>query len=211
MGLVLNLSEPALDMVLYGNKSHILSNYISQQLSKIPTAFNEFSQRIQDSLYSSYNYLNDKLTQYAIMNQVTSNNVNILDNQYVSLSSFMELQNANTTMQRWVMSHPDLRQLYIDQNVDGYSETYKNVFGKDTGEEDYNYRRVMNNVLTSTDEEWVVKHYIDELLPGDRELNHFEQVKVLHTYDTIDWILSNCKFDFTCKSEEPQKINRSQS
>lgn len=209
MGQVLRMSAPALDLVLYGNKSDLINNYLVQQMQQVKPAFNEFSNRIYQNLQNSYNFINDKLVQYGILNQLHQQGVQVVDNYYMELNSFTALQNANLTMQRWVMSHPEIRQLYVDQNLDGYSETYKNVFGKGVGEDDYNYRRVMDSVVQDTDNGFVIRHYIEDLLPGDKELNHYEKVQILHTYDAIDHILSSCKFDFTVKSEEPIKINRS--
>lgn len=208
MGMVLNLSEPSLDMYLYGSKAHILNNYLANQMAQIQPAFNAFSQRIHDSIASSYNFINDKLTQYGLLNQLQNQGLQALDNYYVDITSFQGLQTANLTMQRWVMAHPVVRQLYLSQNIDGYSNSYQNVFGKEVGEQDYNYRRVMDGVVVDTEDGFVVKHYIDDLMPGDRELDHREKTKILTTYDFIDHLLDTCKFDFTCSGEEPPKINR---
>jgi len=207
MGQVLNISEPALDLVLYGNKSNILNNYIAQQLQQVRPAFNEFSNRIYQSLQNSYNFINDKMVQYGLMNQLVNSGIQVVDNYYVALNSFTELQNANPTMQRWVMCHPHTRQLYLDQNIDGYSDSYRNVFGKGVGEQDYNYCLVMDGVVQDTDNGFVVKHYIQDLLPGDKELVHFEKMPILHTHDCMDYIIETCKFDFTVKSTDPIKRN----
>ena len=208
MGIVMELSEPALDLALYGDKSSILNNYLSQQLQNIRPAYNEFSNRIYQCLQSSYNFVNNQMVKYGLLNQLDSNGIQALDNYYTELTSFIALQNANATMQRWIMAHPDVRKLYLDQNIDGYSGSYQNVFGKEIGEDDYNYRRVMDGVMRDEGDITVVRQYLDDLLEGDRELNHYEKVKILHTYDAIDYLLKECKFDFTCKSDEPSKINR---
>lgn len=208
MGIVMELSEPALDLALYGDKSGILNNYLSQQLQNIKPAYNEFSNRIYQCLQSSYNFVNNQMVKYGLLNQLDSNGIQALDNYYTDLTSFIALQNANATMQRWIMAHPDVRKLYLDQNIDGYSGSYQNVFGKEIGEDDYNYRRVMDGVMCDEGDITVVRQYLDDLLEGDRELNHYEKVKILHTYDAIDYLLKECKFDFTCKSDEPSKINR---
>lgn len=209
MGVIVTTSEPGLDLLLYGNKSGILNNYLQQQMQYLQPAFNDFSNRIYQSLQNSYNFINDKLTQYGILNQLQNTGIQVVDNYYQSLCGFEELQNANYTMQRWVMCHPDVRQLYIDQNIDGYSDTYQNVFGKGVAEADYNYRRVMDGVLQDKEDYFVYKHYLEDLLENDKELDHFEKVKILHTHDCITHLLETCNFDFTCKSNEPSKINRS--
>jgi len=208
--MVIDVPQAGMDYVLYGDKSNVISNYLYNQMQNLPTAFNAFSQKVHDSLMTSYNYVNDKLTQYGIMNQLSNSGVKIVDNYFEELLSFQQLQNANLTMQRWVMTHPQVREFYLNQNVDGYSDTYKNVFGKDAGDKDYNYRRVMDGMLQDNpDDSWVTHYYDEDLIIGDRELNHFEKVKILSTWDAMDWILNNCdfKYDFTCKSDEPVKRN----
>lgn len=207
MGQVIDVPEAGLDYVLYGNKSNIVGNYIMQQISSLPTVFNEFGQRVYNNLMSTYNFINDKLIQYGILNQLNKAGVKVIDNFIEELLSFQALQNANVTMQRWVMAHPLVRQDFLNQNIDGYSETYRNVFGKEVGEKDYNYRLVMDGVIQDQDDSWVVKHYEQDLMIGDKELDHYDKVKILNTWDAITWLHNNCVFDFTVKSEEPVKRN----
>lgn len=208
MGMVINVSEPALDLMLYGNKSNILNNYLTQQMQRVQPTFNEFSNRIYTALQNSYNFVNDKMIQYGILNQLNQQGVQVQDDYFRELLSFQDLQQANLTMQRWVMSHPQLRQYYLDQNIDGYSDTYNNVFGKGVGEADYNYRRVMDGALIDNDDDtFTIKWYNEDLLEGDVPLNHYQQVRIRNTYDAIDHVLKTCKFDFTNVSEEPSKIN----
>ena len=208
MGQVLNLSESALDMALYGNKAPILNNYLQQQMSQLQPAFNSFANRIYDSIQSSYNWINDRMVQYGILNQLSQAGVSAIDNYYTDCLSFQQLQDANTTMQRWIMCHPQLNQYYLDQNIDGYTGSYQNVFGKGVGEDSYNYRRLTDEVLIDKDDTWQVNYYLEDLLPGDKELNHYEKVKGLHTHDCIDWILETCQFDFTNVTNSTAKINK---
>lgn len=208
MGQVINVSEAGIDYVLYGDKSNIVSNYLYNQMQAIPQVFNDFGRKVYDGLVTSYNYVNDQLTKYGILNEIKNNGINIIDNYYSSIYNFTDLQNANVLMQRWIMANPNVRTLYLNQDIDGYSSTYQNTFGKDIGEADYNYRRVMNGVLAENDTSGYVKHYYEDLLPGDKELNHFEKIQVLDTWNCIDWLLETSSFDFTCKSKTPVTINR---
>lgn len=210
MGQVITVSEPALDRILYGDKSRILSGYLASQLQAINPAYNEFAARIHNAVHNAYTFVTDKLAQYGIMNEIANMGQAAIDNHYHSIQSFQELQNANFTMQRWVMAHPGVRQLYVDQNLDGYSNTYENHFGKYVGDDDYNYRRVMDGVLRETnDGRWAYTRYNEDLHPGDVPLTLFERHQVLNTWETIDWLLDTCQFDFTSQSENPPKINRS--
>ena len=205
MGQVLTLSEPAIDKMLYGDRSNFLSTYLQNQLNNIGPAFNAMGERLYNAVLNSYNFVTDKLTQYGIRNELASTGIQYLDNYYVELTSWQALNDANVTMQRFIMSHPTVRQLYLDQNLDGYSNTYTNVFGKGVGEEDYNYRIATDGVLMDDG----YKHYYEDLMPGDRKLDHYEKDILQNTFSAIDWVLENSNFDFTNKSEQPTKINRS--
>lgn len=208
MGIVVDVPQAGMDYVLYGDKSNLISGYLYNQLQALPKAFNAFSERVYNNLTTSYNFINDKLTQYGIMNQIQSNGVKIVDNYFEQLTTFQQLQNANLVMQRWVMANPQMKELYNNQNLDGYSDTFKNVSGKGVGESDYNYRMVMDGVVTPTDDGFIIKNYLEDHLLGDKELSTFEKTKILNTWDAIDWILETSKYDFTVKSESPVKMNK---
>lgn len=207
LGQIYNIPEAGVDLLLYGDKSNIVSNYLYNQMQALPQAYNEFSERIHNVMTTSYNYVNDKLIKYGILNQLYNNGLRVIDNYYEELLTFQQLQNANLIMQRWVMAHPQIKQMYINQNLDGYSETYKNISGKITGENDYNYRLVMDGGLVPTGDGWIFKHYFEDLQIGDRELTHFEKVRIRNTWEAMDWFLSTSKFDFTLKSDIPTKMN----
>lgn len=208
MGIVATIPESAVDYLLYGDKSHIVGEYLRNQLNNIPQVFNNFTDRIYQAVQQSYNYVTDNLIKHGLLNRLESQGV--LSNQDImrNLTTFEQLQNATPVMQRWVMAHPEVKQLYIDQNIDGYSNTYINVFGDGVGEQDYNWRRIMSGVSQDNGVISWVKFYNDNLLEGDRELTHSEKVIALTTHDAIDLILKNNPYDFTLTSEALVKINR---
>lgn len=203
MGQVISLSEPALDYLLYGDQTSKVTNYLYNQIQALPKAFNGFAERVYNSMLTSYNYLTDHLVQHVVMTQLQDNGLAAVNDYYRELTAFNQFTQANLTMQRWVMAHPGVKELYNKQAIDGYSETYTPIDGNGVGENDYNYRRVMNNGLQDTDEGWKVQTYIDELYHGDRELNFREKVLIRNSWDAIDHILHSCKFDFTVKSTDP--------
>ena len=205
MGTVVNLSEPALDLALYGNRSELIGNYLQNQMQQLPQAFNQFTDRLWNSMQQTYHFVTDKLTQFNLMNQLQQNQMAIPDFQFQTLTDFEQLQNANLTMQRWVMAHPQMKQMYVNQHIDAYSESYKPVTPKAVGDDDYDYRRVMNGIIIPTDEGCKVVTYQDDIHPNDHELTMIEQHNVLMTWEAIDSILEMSKFDFTVTSKEPIK------
>lgn len=103
----------------------------------------------------------------------------------VPITSLVGLQTANPYMQRWIMAQPDLRQRFLNQEVEGYGESYVNVHGDVVGEAHYDHRRVMDGVVVHNAEQYSYKHYYEQQPEGERELTVFEKVDILRTWNTV--------------------------
>lgn len=199
MGLIISVPEAAMDYVMYGDNRQSITNYLSSQLSQLPTHFTEFGHRMIETVKKTYNYLTDELLHKTLQNQ-THQAGSYMDNTGISYcGSFEELQNASVSMQRWIMANPNLRRVYLDQNCDGYSGTYVNVSKDDIERSHYDYRRVMSGVPVDKKDGFQLHYYIEDLEIGDRKPTHIEGVNILSTWETIDWLLEESKFDFTHK------------
>jgi hypothetical protein len=197
MGVVLTIPEASVDYVLYGDNRQTVATYLSNQLSQLPSHFNEFGNRMIETVKRTYNYLTDELLHRTIQNKAQQVSA-YLDNAGIyACNSFDELQNASVSMQRWIMANPNLRKVYLAQNCDGYSNTYVNLSKTDIGQTHYDYRRVMHGIPVSTDTGFNVHFYDEDLELGDRKLSHLEVKSILTTWETIDLILGDTKFDFT--------------
>ena len=207
MGNVHTIPESAMDYVLYGDKTHVIADYLRNRLANVPQALSPIAERIYGAVSQSYRYVTDTLTRHGILNRLTNQGA-IAGHDFIrNLTTFEQLQQATPVMQRWVMAHETIRKLYLDQNIDGYSGSYSNVFGNGVGENDYNWRRIMSGVPQENENGAYIRFYNDNLLPGDREPSHSEKVCVLTTYDYIDHMLKSNPYDFTLTSEALTKIN----
>ena len=110
-------------------------------------------------------------------------------NKIIPLTQLDELQTASFQMQRWIMAEPTIRQTYLNQQIDGYSDTYVNVFGKAVGEDHYDYCRVMDGVVLPNNETHYVKFYANSEDSMDQILTHFDKCDILDTWDFAKWYL----------------------
>jgi hypothetical protein len=115
----------------------------------------------------------------------------------VPIQTLEGLQTANPYMQRWIMAQPELRQRYLNQEVEGYGESYKNYHGEAVGESHYDYRRVMDGVVTYDDKSFGFKEYHEAIPEGERELTVFEKVDVLKIWNTVQYYLDEGEEDPT--------------
>lgn len=103
------------------------------------------------------------------------------------LLTLERLQTANPVMQRYIMAEPTLRRKYLNQEVDGYSESYVNHHGDAVGMDHYDWRRVMHGVVEVDLEEetdFVFRHFLEDL-HGDTPLTVPMQVDILRTFDYL--------------------------
>ena len=203
-------SRTGMDYALYGDKSHVVAGYIQQQLSAMPVQSTPYYSRMVEDLQSSYNYLMDASVKHHVVSSLRQSGIELDSNFVMELNSFEQLQHANITMQRWVMAEPTTRALYLQQNIDGYSDTYINTSGQDVGEKDYHYQLAMSGVPVEIgDDNTLIRFYPaeDDLREGDRLLSPYEKIAIQHTWERQRQLIADMGFDFTCNSETPVKIN----
>lgn len=207
MGRVVNLTPTAMKVSMFGDNSSYMGDYLQHQMSNIASKFGAMGNQIYDTLANSYNYLTDSLRKYSIRNELEREGVIELDNHFEYIDTFEGLQNANVAMQRWIMAEPTIRAIYLEQNCNGYGKEYINLSGDTVGEENYDYRRVMNGILTIDENDYnTAPTYIDDLIEGDRELELYEQDRVIQTWQAMRHIMATCKYDFTKNSEKPENM-----
>jgi hypothetical protein len=121
------------------------------------------------------------------------------------LQDIGDFQYAPLIMQRYIMAQPTIRKLYQQQRCDGYSDTYIDIHPNVIGEDHYDYRRVMNGVVTISEEdedgnsEWSSTTYLDELNEDDNELLFEEQLEIIQTWDKLQALLDEGKDDPTSR------------
>lgn len=111
------------------------------------------------------------------------------------VTSLVGLQTANPYMQRWIMAQPELRQRYLNQEVEGYGESYTNLHGNAVGERHYDYRRVMDGMGTIDEEGLHYTTYHEAIAEGERELTVFEKVDILRTWNAVQKYLDEGEDD----------------
>lgn len=114
-----------------------------------------------------------------------------------ALQTVGDFQQAPLAMQRWIMAEPTVRQYFLDQRCDGYSDTYIDIDPGKVGPDHYDYRRATDGLVfidEKPDEHgefgWHATTYMEELLPDDVELTLEEQLDI---HQTWQWVKSLMK------------------
>lgn len=182
--------------VAYSAPSPNLTGFLSQQLDQFSAQVNQGAQHYVElarQTFDSFNSSEAMRLAKAVKRKVDS--LWTKEGIYPMLD-IGEIQNANLTMQRWIMAEPTIRKMYQQQRCEGYSDTYVDMHPGDVGEQHYDYRRVVDGIVVEQDDELVSVQYFDEIKEGD-ELDIDEQVAILRTWDSIKNAIDENKEDPT--------------
>lgn len=185
MARVIYGDDEVFDAMLYPHQNPMNASWINAQFNNLSQTLTESGRKFMDSCKNISQTIQNsdimRRVQLALRQSGSHNN----PDQVRYLNTLEDIQAATGPMVRWNMACPDIRELYYKDRCHGYGDSYFDVNPKAVGDDDYNYRRVMNGVFHEKDTEIVYKHYHETLHEGDRELSPFEQFDILNTWDMI--------------------------
>lgn len=117
------------------------------------------------------------------------------------LTVLAELQTAKPVMQRWMMAQPEVRQMWVDGRIDGYSATYQDAQPGMIGAQHYDYRMATTGMIDINEEteDWAAVNYVEELVEGDRVLSFNEKVDI-----RISW--ASCLHAMQTQQYDPTSV-----
>lgn len=198
MATISEVNPAYFDAFLYAPPSASMMNFV-QQMVQAPTdhlldagkAFMNQAMMVYDKLGSS-----DAMAR--VKRAISGIDGRWSDNFMIALTSTAALQQAPVLMHRYLMAQPDIRSLYHKGHCDGYSDTYVDMEPGKIGEDHYDYRRVMNGVVEETEDGgWGWTEYFEELIPGDTELDDYDQGVILRSWDQLAASVFEAKEDPT--------------
>lgn len=170
--------------------------WVSQQLQSATSMLTDVSRGFLDRARELHAVYGDGTLDRAVRRVTRTVKTLLHPNMIIPLSTVGQIQSCQPVMQRYVMAQPNLRTLYHKQLVDGFSDSYHDYEPGMVGEDHYDYRRVMQNVVRTeidpeTEEERMVfTRYLEDLREDDRELTSDEQFIILDVWDVAKYALS---------------------
>lgn len=187
----------AWNAIAYGQQNPLNLGYFKSQLENIGQNLNEQAKVFYQDVQSLYDKFNSSEAMRLMRSAMKSAASLFNDNIIRPLTSVDELQNASMQMQRWVMANPVIRQMYHNQECDGYSDTYVDMEPGKIGEAHYDYRRVMDGVVVCGEDQESFTQYFEDLYEGDRDLILSEQSDILTTWSFMEAMVKALKDDPT--------------
>ncbi len=178
----------AFDAIAFGqqnpnNQSFLSSFYSSPIVSAAGSFFGNFYDNARQR-FEQFNSAEAMMIAKAALNQVRGF---FQPNVIRTLRDITDFQVAGTTMQRWVMANPTVREMYHQQRCDGYSDTYVDAEPGKIGENHRDWRAVMTGMVQETDDGWKTVQYVDEPIDGvETNLDFTDKVSILRSWLNAD-------------------------
>lgn len=112
-------------------------------------------------------------------------------------NSLEQIQTANPVMQRYIMAEPRLRDMYLNDSIEGYAGSYENFHGNAIGVNHYDYRRVTDGILMVSDTSMEWNDFYENIPDNDKELSLFEKVDIIRTWNLVNVALDAHEMDPT--------------
>jgi hypothetical protein len=205
MASLIHGGEAELNLFTAGEPHPSMLRYIQEQAvaigSYIQRTGNTFAQGVVDAYHSLYS--DEALHRARVgISRVKSY---FQEDRIREMTSIYEIQQAQPVMQRFIMAEPTIGKMYDQGRCEGYGFT--NPFPGQYGEDNYNWRRVMDGVIRIQEPSednphggWESVTYIEELMEGDRHLILPEQNAVINTWLSMKYSLARSMVDPTSKS-----------
>lgn len=202
---VIEGGDDAFNAVIFGEQHPANRQYFENEIAHIGSISHSLSS-IGQQFYSNSQQLFDRYNDADAM-RIARAAVRAVKGLYqanviMPLLEIGHFQQAQPIMQRWVMANPVIRQAYHDNRLDGYSESYVDLYPGMTSDNHYDYRRVMDGVIDETDTCYA-RFYIDDLVDGDKELTHLEKADILQTWQVAELFYKTGKEDPTSQFNSP--------
>jgi hypothetical protein len=197
--------EAELNMITAGEPHPSMLRYAQEQAAAIGSYIqrtgNAFAQGVVDAYHALYS---DEALHRARVGVARIQSY-FLDDRIRQITSIYEMQQAQPLMQRFIMAEPTIARMYDQGRCEGYG--YTAPFPGKYGEDNYNWRRVMDGVIQlqkPTEDNphggWESVTYLEELMEGDRNLVLVEQNAILNTWESLKYSLARSMVDPTSKT-----------
>lgn len=171
---------------LFGRPMASTQKYITDRVQQFQQRASEFSTDFLDTVNTHYQGAMSTLKNMQIegirgrLNQAWQ-----LDT-IRPLTTLDEIRSAPPSMQRWVMAHPVLRECHQEYGIVGYGPDYEDPHPTGIGKTHYDYRRVMDGVITLEDNIVVHRQFIEPLVSVEDYLTSVQKSAILNTWRFLD-------------------------
>jgi hypothetical protein len=183
------MDTAAFDALAYGLPSVSTMQYLQQGIQQVQQYLTPVGQQFMAKVSEYYEAAHNSEAMRKARAAINKVQHLFQSDTVFYMNQIAQMQNAGRVMQRYLGANPMVQQMIEDQRMEGWQGVYENPFPGQFREQNYNWRRVMNGVMQMDEDpngSFWFQTWDEELLPGDRELELYEQRDVLNSWQAIE-------------------------
>jgi len=189
-----------MDALIYPQAHPNMINFLKGQFDNFSSTLTDSARTFMERGKTLFEMFNGseamRFARDAVSRSLGDSNI-VVEDHIQSIFDIAKFQSASLQMQRFIMANPVARELYHEQRIDGYSDTYfdnKPCMIKHTH---YDYQMVMDGVLQVEEDNWYFVNYMQQYKEGDRELLLEEKSEIINTWSHLEYLIQLGKDDPT--------------
>jgi hypothetical protein len=208
------ISEDDIDAELFGEPHQGTLSYLRDRVERYAPRITELFNGFFEDSRETFERYNGERALRRIRARVRDSGDPMRKDIIRPLRTIEEIQRAKPTMQRYLMANIMSRILEANQEIDGYSDSYRNYHPGRRGFDDPDFMRVIDGVVWTDDrhgiknnfdrfgkddDAWVAYQDLNLPVDGERPLDVIEQGDVLSTWDVLEAL-------YAAKKKDPSSV-----
>lgn len=186
-----------MDIAAGGHLSNNVASWMQERSRNLMSTVSSTTQNWFNQAKTFYQTISESDALQALRNLTAKADVSWMGNNIHFCNSIEQIQAANPINQRYIMAEPRLREMYLNQSVEGYAGSYENFHGNAIGMAHYDYRRVTDGMVMVNDEHIEWNDVYENVPVEDRELSLFEKADIIRTWNLVNRALDEHEMDPT--------------
>lgn len=188
---VLRGGDDMANALIYKPLSQATMDYLGNHLSNTLSSIRNVSDRFVSTVRNMYDRFNGQEAINRAKMALYSAGIHFNQDMIYPVR-YENYRDMNLMMQRYVMSQPDVSELYRKNKCYGFSDTFIDPEPNTYGEDRFDYQRVMDGVVqfrTGENGEAFIKHYSNS--DDQDKLSILDKLSVIETWDTVSRLIAD--------------------
>lgn len=186
-----------MDIACGGFLDNQTTNWLQQRSEALMNTVSSTTASWLNKARTFYTTISESDAMQALRNLTAKSDLSWKGNNIHFCNSIEQLQAANPIMQRYIMAEPRLRDMYLNQSVEGYAGSYENYHADTIGLSHYDYRRVTDEIVMVNETGYEFNKFYELIPDQDKELEFFEKVDIIRTWNLVNQSLDANEMDPT--------------
>lgn len=182
-------SEAAFQAMTFGLPSKETFNYFDQMAVSFNSNLSDTARNHFAEVEQFYKVITIDDAMNALQNLKNGYESLALPNRIITLKNLEELQHAPDAMLPWLMANPTARNLFNNNQIEGYGDRLNDIHGDLLGDTTVLYQAAVHGIRREVNGEYCMELFAEISSDESMQIDMGEQLSVLDSWNTLEYHL----------------------